>query len=90
MGNPQQLYKLQPLPVMGDELSSFPSYTEVPPDILQLEADTINVLQGIVALSTFTPYYQNKIKSFYRFSADRFRSYQNINIAKTYNTQDII
>ena len=90
MASRQQLLRLQPLPVTGSEFNSFPSYLQVPEDILQLEADTVNVLEGTVPLSSFPKAYQKKIRNFYRFSADRFRSYQNINIAKEPNTLDIL
>ena len=62
----------------------------IPPDRIQLEADTINVLEGRVLISTFSPEYQLKIKHFYQFVPMRQGS-KNQNIAKrTRETMDLV
>jgi len=38
-------------------------------DTLQLQTDAINVLEGRVAMNTFSPDYQRKIENYYRFSS---------------------
>jgi hypothetical protein len=40
-------------------------------DTLQLQADTLNVIEGRVDLTAFSPERQEQIKSYYRFSAMR-------------------
>jgi hypothetical protein len=58
------LYQLAPL---TPEEVSFPNYPiTTPPDILQLQADTANVVEGRVPLSDFDPDYQERIKTYYK------------------------
>ena len=45
-------------------------YLPIPPDKLQLQADTLNVIEGRISLASFPPEYQKKITDYYRFSAD--------------------
>ena len=54
-------------PITVEELNT-DSLTVIPRDVLQLQVDTINVVEGRVELSTFPPDYQNKIQNYYRFA----------------------
>lgn len=45
-----------------------------PDDIWKLQTDVINVLEGRVDISTFEPSYQEKIKTYYKFSGTAFMS----------------
>lgn len=53
-----------------DDLKDDANYLPIPPDTLQLQADTLNVIQGNVSINNFPPEYQQKILNYYRFSAD--------------------
>jgi len=71
MANRRQLLSLSPY-----EVSDYPSGSpdvvpNDPPDVLQLKADIINVIEGRVPIESFTPEYQKKIKSYYRFYGQR-------------------
>lgn len=72
MGNPikkSSLYQLAPL--TPDEVS-YPNYPiSTPNDILQLQADTANVVEGRVPLSNFDPEYAKRIKIYYKTYARR-------------------
>ena len=84
------LYPLSSLPLITSEDLDDPYPFPTPPDILQLEADTINVLEARVSITTFALEYQQRIKDFYRFSATRQNS-KSHNIAQmTSDTLDII
>jgi len=61
-----------------------------PPDTLQLEVDTINVMEGWVDINTFPPDYQQKIKNFYRFSATKHMSNDGTIAKMTTSTLDLI
>jgi len=62
----------------------------IPPDVLQLQADTINVLDGSVSITAFDPEYQEKIRNYWRFSA-MFQTSKENNIAqRTKDTLDIL
>lgn len=82
------VFQLQP--ITPEEISDTPFALAVPPDILQLQADTINVLEGAIDIKSFPLEYQNKIRNFYRFSADQFTSTQNLKIARDRTTGDIL
>ena len=91
MASPQQLLTLLPLPPLtetdlNDDLNLLP----IPPDVLQLQVDMLNVVEGRVNINTFPEDYQNKIKYYYQFSATRMNT-QNSKIAKrTNDTLDIV
>ena len=58
------LYQLEPLTA---EEVSWPNYPiATAPDILQLQADTANVVEGRVPLSSFEPEYAERIKTYYK------------------------
>jgi len=65
MGDQQQLYRLRELETER-EYNPFPFDT--PPDILQLQHDTIDVVEGRVDLRSFPEDYQKKIIGYYRFT----------------------
>ena len=58
------LYTLAPLTPDDISWPDYPISTE--PDILQLQADTANVVEGRVPLSDFTPEYGERIKIYYK------------------------
>ena len=64
MANPQQLTPLQPL--TDEPVIVFP--TSTPPDILQLQADAIDVLERRISITTFPLAYQDRIRAYYRFT----------------------
>jgi hypothetical protein len=72
MANPQENSDLFP-PITIDDLKDDSNYLIVPDTTLQLQADTINVLENRVSLSTFSSERQQQILDYYRYSAD----YQN-------------
>jgi hypothetical protein len=67
-----------------------PAFFKKPRDILQLEADAINVLEKKVDISSFDKRHQQKIKDYYRFSATRNDKFQQSIAKMTRNTWDII
>ena len=69
MGNLQSDTNQKPLLTIAD-LYDDANYLVIPTDILQLQVDTLNVLQGNLSISTFPTEYQQKIMDYYRFSAD--------------------
>ena len=62
----------------------------IPPDVLQLQADALNVVGGLVDIATFPPEYQERIKSYYRFSATRMYSNNPYVAKRTTDTLDIV
>lgn len=74
MENFQQSYPPKTL-ITIEDLKDNASFLIIPEDTLQLQADTINVFEGRIDISSFSPERQEQIKSYYRFSA----SFQNKN-----------
>lgn len=70
MANQTRLFNLPPLDKNDMVADSCPplSYDD---DVLQLQADCANVIEGRVSLSTFPTEYQEKIKHYYRFYGTR-------------------
>ena len=61
------------------------------PDIAKLEQDVKDVfVSGIKKLTDFPVDYQPKMVTFYRFSALKFDSNEEVNVPRTYDTLDII
>lgn len=87
MENPKQLYDLQPL--TKEDLADYSPFV-IPDDVLQLQVDTLNVLQNLVPIESFTPEYQQKIKDYYRFSGTRMYSDKTIFFKRTPDTLDLI
>ena len=86
MGVNIKLYTPQPLPYLAPD----PNPLIDPPDLTQLKLDTANVIEGRVSILTFPSEYQEKIKSFYRFSATRYVSNQPLVAKRTTDTLDAI
>ena len=66
-----QLFSSDPLPPLTiADLNDDASYLPIPEATLQLQVDTLNVIEGRLPLSSFPPERQEDIKNYYRFSAD--------------------
>ena len=63
---------------------------EIPSDVLQLQADTCNVLEGRVAIESFPADYQQKIKDYYRFYGTRMYSQNPSFFKRTLDTLDLV
>jgi len=57
-------------PITVADLYDDVNYLKIPEDTLQLQADTMNVMEGRVPLSNFSTERQQQIQNYYRFSAD--------------------
>ena len=53
-----------------DDLRDHAEYLPIPEYTLQLQADTLNVLENKLDISSFSPERQQQIKDYYRFSAE--------------------
>ena len=73
MANLSPLLNLQPFSTsdIGRNVKIVP---KIPDDQLQLATDMINVVEGRVSIDTFPKDYQEKIISFYRYSATSYVS----------------
>jgi hypothetical protein len=66
-----QIQDSNPLaPISIADLNDDATYLVIPTDTLQLQADTVNVIENRVPISSFSPERQQQIMDFYRFSAD--------------------
>lgn len=59
-------------------------------DVLQLQADTLNVEEGRIDINTFPSEYQDKIRNSYRFSATKHMSNDETIAKMTPDTLDLI
>lgn len=85
------MLNLPPPPLTTADLGFNPEEVPIePPEELQLACDAINVVEGRVPLSSFPPDYQNKIKTFYQFSATRYTTDQPIIARRIRETLDIV
>ena len=66
------------------------NYLVIPEETLQLQVDTLNVLEKRVDITTFTPERQMEINNYYRFSATRSNSNHPIVAQRTRDTFDIV
>ena len=57
-------------PITVADLGDGAAYLPIPSDTLQLQVDTLNVLENRVPLSSFSSERQEQIMNYYRFSAD--------------------
>jgi hypothetical protein len=91
MATQPKLLPLSPLPPLTPEDIDYdPFPIAIPPDILQLQADTLNVLEGRVPITSFTSEYQDRIKDYYRYAAV-LQTSKSHNIAqRTPDTLDIL
>ena len=69
------------VPLTKDDLRDGSNALPIPESTLQLQVDTLNVIEGRVSLSTFPEDYRKKILNYYRFSA-HFTSSKYYKIAK--------
>ena len=88
MASPKPPLSLQPLTIedLNDDLNILP----ISESTLQLQVDTLNVLEKRVPLNSFTPDRQRKIKNYYRFSATRMNSNAEVIAKRTNDTLDIV
>ena len=77
-------------PLTQNDLNDDMRYLPIPEDELQLQVDTLNVMENRVSIDTFPLEYQNKIKSYYKFSATRQNSNESRVAKRTGDTLDII
>jgi len=66
------------------------NYLIIPEATLQLQVDTLNVLEGRVDMSTFSPERQQEISNYYRFSATCQNSDSSKVAKRTHDTLDIV
>jgi len=85
-----QTQKSDLTPYTLEDFSSFGNATPKPDDVLQLDVDTLNVLEKRVPISTFDQEYQQRIKNHYRFSALRYPSKTQIVSRRSKDTLDIV
>ena len=94
MAGQTQLLNLQPFSAESiNRVGNIPTNTSPhapPDDILQLQADVINVLEGRVDITTFPIAYQKRIKSYYQFSATPYTTNSNVVAKRTRSTLDVI
>jgi len=62
----------------------------MPDDVLQLQADTLNWMEGRVSGDSFTEEYKVKMKNYYRFSAFKATSDSNRIAHRIRQTLDIV
>jgi len=77
-------------PLTKADLADDLNYFAIPEDTLQLQVDTLNVYQNLVALDSFPPEYQRKIQDYYRFSATRMNTDTSKPAQMTITTMDLI
>jgi len=88
MGAPISFLPLEPLTVDDIDYNPFPLI--IPEDVLQLQADALNVLENRVPITDFSPERQEKIKRYYQFSATRQNSKSNNIARRTVDTLDLL
>lgn len=77
-------------PLTLDDLDDDSNVLPIPQDTLQLQLDTLNVVEDRVPLSNFSAERQQQIMHYYQFSAD-FQNSKYPKVAKrTFDTLDII
>lgn len=77
-------------PLTKEDLDDGLNFLPIPDDILQLQVDTLNVMEGRVDLSSFSPEYQQKIKDYYRFSAHKTNTSNYRVASRTFHTMEIV
>lgn len=82
------LLQLDPLPEFDQ--STNPFALEIPPDVLKLQTDVCDVIEGRVSIYTFDEEYQAKIKNYYRFVGHCQNSKSHNIVKRTGDTLDII
>lgn len=66
------------------------NYLVIPEETLQLQVDTLNVLEQRVDITTFSPERQEAIRNYYRFSAFRQNSDSPKIAKRTLDTLDAV
>lgn len=90
MANQPQLFSPHPL-VTSSDLLTHPRFPiPIPEDVLELQADVVNVFAGLVDISTFSEERQKKIKDYYKFAAVRITTNSNLIAARTNDTLDLV
>lgn len=85
------LFSFLPLPPLPEfTQATNPFCTPIPEDVLRLQTDTVNVMEGRVSLYSFSIDYQKKIRDYYRFVGHRQNSKSHNIVPRTRNTLDII
>ena len=87
MANQSQTSKT---PLTKEDLNDDLNFLPIPDDVLQLQVDMLNVVEGRVDISTFSEDYQQKILNYYRYSATRLRTDQDKIAKRTNDTMDIV
>jgi len=77
-------------PLTKADLKDDLNYFAIPEDTLQLQVDTLNVYQNLVALDSFPEEYQRRIQDYYRFSATRMNVDTSKPAPMTITTMDLI
>lgn len=77
-------------PLTAEDLSDTIFDMEITQSELQLQADTLNVLEGRLSINDFTPERRIEIKNYYRFSASRTTSRSNVLAKRIRSTLEII
>lgn len=72
------------------DLQDDSSYLPIPLDTLQLQVDCLNVEEGRLSISSFSPERQQQIRDYYRFSATRMNSNSAKVAQRTRDTFDIV
>lgn len=88
MANQSQLFSLAPL--TKDDLAHNVFSLEIPADVLELQADSLNVEEGRVDLSSFDEERQQKIKDYYRFTARMHNSKSHHIAQRSKDTLDLL
>jgi hypothetical protein len=92
MANQPQLFQqlqIIPLPpdVIGRNLKIMPLISD---EVLKLQTDTINVLEGRTDIYSFNPEYQKKIRNFWQFSGTSYTSDELLVAKRNMNTFEIL
>lgn len=88
MGSLLNLLQLDPLPEFTEATNPFA--LPISEDVLKLQTDVCNVVEGRVDIHSFDEEYQTKIKNYYRFTAHRQNSKSKNIVKRTNHTLDII
>ena len=82
MGRTRSITSLQPL--TKADLDDDTNYLPIADDTLQLQVDMLNVVEGRVPITNFDAEYQEIIRNYYRFSANRQNTdgYKPANVTK--------
>lgn len=77
-------------PLTKSDLDDDLNYLPIDADTLQLQVDTLNVLEGRVSQDSFSEEYQRKILDYYRFSATKMNTSTSKPAPRTTTTLDLL